>query len=157
MGHDRIDEDQDVREEVHGRGGTGTVLVRTQLLRGEDAKGMTFGERLRDARTKAGLSQAEMTRRCGVPKTMLSRYENDHILPSIATLEKLADALRISSSSLLEGKGAITQAFTDGLLARGIEMHDQQEAARLAEFVADLVDADDSSVRFLQHDDRRLG
>ena len=49
---------------------------------------MTFGERLRSARSTAQMSQSDLMRLSGVPKTMLSRYENDHILPSITTLRK---------------------------------------------------------------------
>ena len=53
----------------------------------------TFGSRLRDARDKAQLSQSDLSRSSGIPKTMLSRYENDHILPSVTTLRKLSTAL----------------------------------------------------------------
>ena len=58
--------------------------------------------RLRDARRKANLSQSALARVCGIPKTMISRYENGHIDPSIATLLTLAAGLGAKPSELLD-------------------------------------------------------
>lgn len=110
---------------------------------------MTFGERLREARTKSGFSQADLTKRSGVPKTMLSRYENDHILPSISTLGRLATALEIHSAVLLGNGSAISFAFSDELRMRGIVLVDEAEAKQLAGMVADMVDGRDARVSFL--------
>lgn len=110
---------------------------------------MSFGERLRNARVSAGMSQSELTRHCGVPKTMLSRYENDHILPSIATLAKLAVALKQSSSALMGEGGQVADRFAAALFARGITMQDEGDATRLAGVVADMVDGGDKLVAFL--------
>ena len=110
---------------------------------------MTFGERLREARTKSGFSQADLTKRSGVPKTMLSRYENDHILPSISTLGRLADALEIHTAILLGNGSAISFAFSDELLARGIVLNNEAEAKQLAGMVADMIDGNDVRVKFL--------
>jgi transcriptional regulator with XRE-family HTH domain len=81
---------------------------------------MTFGERLRDARSKAQVSQSDLARTSGVPKTMLSRYENDHILPSITTLKKLALALGVPESSLLADNVDAVDIFAGALAARGV-------------------------------------
>jgi transcriptional regulator with XRE-family HTH domain len=110
---------------------------------------MTFGERLRDARVKSGYSQADLTKRSGVPKTMLSRYENDHILPSISTLGRLAAALEIHSSALLGNGSAISFALTDGLRDRGIVLGSEEQAKQLADVVGDMVDVHDDRVGFL--------
>jgi transcriptional regulator with XRE-family HTH domain len=109
---------------------------------------MTFGERLRDARSKAQVSQSDLARTSGVPKTMLSRYENDHILPSITTLRKLALALEIPESGLLVDNVDAVDVFAGALAARGVSF-DADDASRLAQVVADLVDANDVRVRFL--------
>ena len=110
---------------------------------------MTFGERLRDARMKSGYSQADLTKRSGVPKTMLSRYENDHILPSISTLGRLAQALEIHSSALLGNGSAISHALTDALRDRGIVLDTPEQAKQLADLVGDMVDGEDDRVGFL--------
>jgi transcriptional regulator with XRE-family HTH domain len=110
---------------------------------------MTFGQRLRGERAKVKMSQSELTRLSGVPKTMVSRYENDHILPSISTLEKLARALRIGTSVLLsDGDDDVT--FTEALRARGFELQSSEQAARLAHVIADLAAEGDSRVSFLR-------
>ena len=117
---------------------------------------MSFGERLREARTKAGFSQAELTKRSGVPKTMLSRYENDHILPSITTLGKLGDALGLHAAALL-GEGSVpSHAFAEGLSARGVDL-DVPQAKQLAAVVADMVEQNDARVSFMQARERRIG
>jgi transcriptional regulator with XRE-family HTH domain len=81
---------------------------------------------------------------------MLSRYENDHILPSIATLSKLAQALSVSAAGLLGDPAEPAYAFVEGLSVRGITMADGAQATRLSGVIADMVDADDARVRFLR-------
>jgi len=115
---------------------------------------MTFGERLRVARSNARMSQADLTRLCGVPKTMLSRYENDHILPSIGTLRKLALALNISEAGLLGDRRDLAESFEGALSARGVSMETVDDATRLADVIADMVDASDTRVDFLTEEER---
>ena len=110
---------------------------------------MTFGERLREARTKSGFSQADLTKRSGVPKTMLSRYENDHILPSISTLGRLADALEVQTSVLLGNGSAISVAFSDALRDGGVVLVSEDEARQLAGMICAMVDGHDARVKFL--------
>ena len=57
---------------------------------------VSFGQRLRQVRLHAGLSQSGLEERSGIPKARLSRYENGHVLPSIETLGRLASALEVS-------------------------------------------------------------
>jgi len=110
---------------------------------------MTFGERLRNARSAARMSQSDLTRMSGVPKTMLSRYENDHILPSITTLRKLAVALGMNESSLIDETAGVCEALQARLTERGVFIANSDDATRLGNVIADLVAADDPSVIFL--------
>ena len=110
----------------------------------------TFGERLRDTRVGSGLSQADLTKRSGVPKTMLSRYENDHILPSISTLGRLADALRVHSSVLLGNGASASDAFTAALRDGGVELKNDEDAKQLAGVICDMVGDHDARVSFLE-------
>lgn len=47
---------------------------------------------LRLARSMAGITQAELARRAGVPATMISAYERDRRQPTLATLLRLLKA-----------------------------------------------------------------
>ena len=47
---------------------------------------------LRLARSKAGITQAELGRRAGVPASMISAYERDRRQPTLATLLRLLKA-----------------------------------------------------------------
>jgi transcriptional regulator with XRE-family HTH domain len=103
--------------------------------------GKTFGQRLREARIRAGLSQSDLEEISGIPKARLSRYENGHVSPSIHTLERLARALGVSEASLLGDERAALEGFFAALDARGIRIDSPERAARVANALADLVEA----------------
>ncbi len=56
---------------------------------------MLIGNRIRALRDAKNLSQADIERRSGLVRPYLSRIENGHTIPSLATLEKLARALEV--------------------------------------------------------------
>lgn len=56
---------------------------------------MVIGERLRALREQKKLSQGEIEKRTGLLRCYVSRVENGHTVPSIATLEKYARALEV--------------------------------------------------------------
>jgi transcriptional regulator with XRE-family HTH domain len=99
----------------------------------------TFGERLRRLRTGAGLSQGDLAGRSGIPKSRLSRYENDHLLPSLTTLTRLADALEVSESMLLPDGGLAHEAFIEVLVRRGVPFSTVEAAQLMGERVADSI------------------
>ena len=99
----------------------------------------TFGERLREARTAGGLTQSALVKRSGIPKPTLSRYENDHVLPSLATLARLAEALHVSPGSLLAGTPSPVDELVVALLERGVVIRTSAQARRIASLVADAV------------------
>ena len=101
----------------------------------------SFGERLREARTNAGMSQSDLEELSGIPKARLSRYENGHIVPSIQTLERLAVALKVSEASLLGDQRAILETFFEVLYARGVRVYTTEQATALAHTIADLARA----------------
>ena len=92
-----------------------------------------FGNRLRESRLAAGLSQSELEDISGIPKARLSRYENGHVEPSIQTLNRLARALNVSEASLLGDERAAMEEFFAVLAERGITVSTKAEARRLAE------------------------
>ena len=104
----------------------------------------TFGQRLRQVRLHAGLSQSALESRSGIPKARLSRYENGHVLPSIETLGRLATALDVSEASLLGDQRAILEEFFNVLFQRGVRIYSTEQAAKVANAIADIMDATSS-------------
>lgn len=100
-----------------------------------------FGNRLREARIAAALSQSELEELSGIPKARLSRYENGHVEPSIQTLARLARALNVSEASLLGDRHAILEGFFAVLAERGVRVETPEQGVRLAHAVADMVQA----------------
>lgn len=56
---------------------------------------MIIGTRLRKLREEKNLSQGDIEKRTGLLRCYISRVENGHTVPSIETLERLAQALEI--------------------------------------------------------------
>jgi transcriptional regulator with XRE-family HTH domain len=101
----------------------------------------TFGQRLRETRVRAGLSQSDLEEVSGIPKARLSRYENGHVAPSIQTLERLAKALNVSEASLLGDQRAILEEFFQVLVDRGVRIATSEQGRALGNAVADLYQA----------------
>ncbi len=104
-------------------------------------EGRHFGNRLREARLAAGLSQSELEELSGIPKARLSRYENGHVEPSIQTLARLARALNVSEASLLGDQRGILEDFFRALEGRGVHIDSPQQGEKLANAVADMIQA----------------
>jgi transcriptional regulator with XRE-family HTH domain len=66
--------------------------------------------RVREYRRAAGLSIADMAGRVGVSKAMLSKIENAQTSCSLATLERIADGLRVPVTALFRGVEADREA-----------------------------------------------
>jgi transcriptional regulator with XRE-family HTH domain len=101
----------------------------------------TFGQRLRETRVRAGMSQSDLEEVSGIPKARLSRYENGHVAPSIQTLERLAKALKVSEASLLGDQRALMEEFFGVLTARGVVIGSSEQAQALGSAVADMAKA----------------
>jgi transcriptional regulator with XRE-family HTH domain len=53
---------------------------------------MTSGTLIRQARTRAGLSQGELSERSGKDRAQIARWERDVVTPSLETLRELLRA-----------------------------------------------------------------
>ena len=73
---------------------------------------MNLGESIRKIRQAKGLSQGEMQKRTGILRSYLSRVENGHTVPSLATLQRLALAMGVALADFFvaEGEGASASA-----------------------------------------------
>jgi transcriptional regulator with XRE-family HTH domain len=56
---------------------------------------MLIGDRLRTIREEKKLSQGDIEHRSGLLRCYISRVENGHTIPSVETLEKMAQALEV--------------------------------------------------------------
>ena len=63
---------------------------------------MALGEHIREARTRYGMSQAELARRIGVSKTAMNDIEQGKTVnPGVLHVVAIADTLRLSVDALL--------------------------------------------------------
>jgi transcriptional regulator with XRE-family HTH domain len=56
---------------------------------------MVIGDRLKELRESKNLSQGDIEKRTGLLRCYISRVENGHTVPAVATLEKMARALEV--------------------------------------------------------------
>jgi transcriptional regulator with XRE-family HTH domain len=62
-----------------------------------------IGWRVRSRAREIGLSSAELAKRVGLSRAMISKIENAQVSPSLATLSRLAAALEVPVTSLFQG------------------------------------------------------
>src|SRR5579871_2926233 len=58
---------------------------------------------IRGLRQRCGLSQRQLAMRMGVPRTYVSKIENEKATPTLSSLERLARALEVTVPDLLSG------------------------------------------------------
>src|ERR1700735_5206235 len=70
---------------------------------------MEFKDRLKQARTKKGLSQGELAKAIQVHVTNISRYERGENKPTSEVLSKLANALDTQADTEINDKELLSQ------------------------------------------------
>ncbi|HEY5891228.1 MAG TPA: helix-turn-helix domain-containing protein [Acidimicrobiia bacterium] len=63
-----------------------------------------IGDRLREERTKAGISQRELARRLGISPSMISQLESGLSKPSVGTLYAIVTELNLSLDRVIRGE-----------------------------------------------------
>ena len=66
---------------------------------------MELGRRIRKLRLRQGRTLREVADECGFTASLLSKIETGKTMPPVSTLVKIADALRIRVSTLLDEVG----------------------------------------------------
>ena len=61
-----------------------------------------LGQNLKRIRTKKGMSQGDIVRALGMPKSFVSSIENGRTNPTLSTITKLAKAIGVSTDELLK-------------------------------------------------------
>ena len=62
---------------------------------------MEFGQKLKEARQKAGLTQEAVAQAIGVSRQSLSNWENDRTYPDLGSVLRLSDLYGLSLDDLL--------------------------------------------------------
>ena len=83
---------------------------------------MVIGDRLRELREAKELSQGDIEKRTGLLRCYISRVENNHTVPAVNTLEKLARALEVPMYQLFHAG----EASSDVRRSR-LEDHDNHD------------------------------
>lgn len=85
-----------------------------------DEQVRAFGERMRRARTSAGLSQVALSQATKLDRAAISFLERAERCPDLSTLVRVARALATTPSELLEGIGAPGAAKFERPSHRGV-------------------------------------
>ena len=92
---------------------------------------------LRQARTRAGLSQRALARRAGTAQSVIARIEKGQTSPTWETLERLLDAAGVDMSAQLEPRVVVGSHMLDDvprILALTPEQN-LEEVKNLSEFL----------------------
>ena len=91
-----IPSDDDLAEDVEGAPGDAAV----------DAALQRFGKRLRQARERAGMTQADAARGAGTTQGSWSKLENGQLDPSLSLVLRIVGLFRLDSIEALFGPAA---------------------------------------------------
>lgn len=70
---------------------------------------MNIGEKIKELRTKGNLSQAELAERAQISRVAIGNYERGDRIPNVEILNKIANALNINLSELLNPQHITTK------------------------------------------------
>jgi len=105
-----------------------------------------FARRLRELRVGLGMTQAELARRAEVTTTYVSKLESAGSAPGLDLVEKLAIALGIGITELIQipppdDASAVAREQARELFENLLKIADQQTFAMLNPFLAMLVES----------------
>lgn len=63
---------------------------------------MTFGEKLKEARKQAGLSQEQFAEKMSVSRSAVAKWESDKGMPDVGNLKAMSQLLSVSIDYLLD-------------------------------------------------------
>ena len=84
---------------------------------GPDRSEVQVAQAIRSLRLGHGLSQRQLALRMGVPRTYVSKIENQKATPTLSSLARLAEALTVSVPELLRACAPSRQHEIDELMA----------------------------------------
>jgi transcriptional regulator with XRE-family HTH domain len=79
------------------------VLPAMMPVHGHGRGHLNLATSIRSLRLRSGLSQRQLAGRMSVPRTYVSKIENEKATPTLSSLERLARALEVTVPELLSG------------------------------------------------------
>jgi transcriptional regulator with XRE-family HTH domain len=100
---------------------------------------------IRSVRLRNGLSQRQLATRMAVPRTYVSKIENEKATPTLSSLERLARALEVTVPDLLSGgernrQEEIRDLAQDQFIAEILPFVAQLSAMQMSSIVAQVRD-----------------
>jgi transcriptional regulator with XRE-family HTH domain len=100
---------------------------------------------IRSLRQRSGLSQRQLALRMGVPRTYVSKIENEKATPTLSSLARLALALEVTVPDLLHECGPsreeeINDLLADPFIAELVEFTSKLNTMQLSSVLAQVRD-----------------
>ncbi len=96
-------------------------------------------------RQKSGLSQRQLALRMQVPRTYVSKIENEKAMPTLSSLQRLATALEVTMGDLLKGSSRtledeIADLMADEFIAEVVQYLDKLDSMQRSTLLAQVRD-----------------
>jgi transcriptional regulator with XRE-family HTH domain len=100
---------------------------------------------IRLLRQKSGLSQRQLAMRMQVPRTYVSKIENEKAMPTLSSLQRLATALEVPMGDLLKGtsrslEDEISDLMQDDFMAQVVPYLDKLDAMQRSSLLSQVRD-----------------
>ena len=105
---------------------------------------MVIGDKLKALREQKNLSQGDVEKRTGLLRCYISRVENGHTVPSVDTLEKMAQALQIPMYRLFTDDDRVTKPniAAEVIRRRAVRPEQERELRAFAKLLSRMNDKD---------------
>jgi transcriptional regulator with XRE-family HTH domain len=106
--------------------------------------GLQIASAIRSLRLRSGLSQRQLALRMQVPRTYVSKIENEKATPTLSSLQRLANALEISVPDLLRSatsdtrQAEIQELMADDFIVEILPYINQLDAMQRSTFLTQI-------------------
>src|SRR5277367_4591198 len=112
---------------------------------GTGAGHLNLATSIRSLRLRSGLSQRQLAGRMSVPRTYVSKIENEKATPTLSSLERLARALEVTVPELLSGgeknrQDEISELMKDQFIAEILPFVSQLNGMQMSSVLTQLRD-----------------
>lgn len=106
---------------------------------------LQIAQAIRSLRQRSGLSQRQLAMRMQVPRTYVSKIENEKATPTLSSLERLAKALEVTLPDLLAGgqpsrEDQLRDINTDPFLAELLPFCEKLNGMQLSSILSQIRD-----------------
>ena len=106
---------------------------------------LNLANSIRSLRLRSGLSQRQLAGRMSVPRTYVSKIENEKATPTLSSLERLAKALEVTVPDLLSGgergrQEEVRELMDDAFIADVLPYVSQLNGMQMSSILAQVRD-----------------